>query len=280
MTFVAVLIVYLVIQYGDGGRWLRHDGWFARWSRWVGALSIRTDEISLLTMVLAPVVLLGCVLVLVSTVSDWLLLIVAVPILLYSLGRGELTLHMQAYMAAVQRGDNVAATEVAAALGGEVSAADKWPVLHRIMLAVSGYAGFERLFAVLFWFVLLGPLGALLYRLLALAYGNEENTDTVRLVAARGLWLMEWPAVRVLGLSFALTGNFISCFQNWRTTLTGYNRATSEVLESCVHGALSVQSSDLTRSDITELELNALLPLFSRTMILWLCALAIITIIG
>ena len=280
MTFLAILIVYAVIQYGDAGRSLQHDGWFSRWSQWVRDRQLAQEELSLLLQVLAPVVLLGVVLGLLAAISSWLLLLCAVPVLLYSLGRNELSGRVQNYIDAYKRGDNVAATQAAASLGGPVDNADDWSTLNRIMLSTAGYAGFERLFAVVFWFALLGPLGALLYRLLALVCEDDNNSDALRLTAARALWLMEWPAVRVLGLSFALSGNFVSCFHNWRKQVLGYDRSTAEVLEDCIHGALSVDANEVTCADITEKELEALLPLLSRTMVLWLCVLAVFTLIG
>lgn len=280
MTFLAILIVYLVIQYGDAGRSLQHDGWFGRWSQWVRNRQLPQEELSLLLQVLVPVALLGIVLALLATISSWLLLLCAVPVLLYSLGRHELSGRVQSYIDAYNRGDNVAATEVAASLGGPVDTADDWPMLNRVMLSAAGYAGFERLFAVVFWFALLGPVGALLYRLLALVCEDDNNPDALRQTAARALWLMEWPAVRVLGLSFALSGNFVSCFHNWRNQVLGYDRSTAEVLEDCVHGALSVDAHEVTCADITEKEVEALLPLLSRTMVLWLCVMAVFTLIG
>ncbi len=279
MVFLAILIVYGFIQFGDGGRALQRDQWFLKWSRWVDSLAIANAEINLSLLVLGPVVVLLLVLGAVSSISSWLLLVFAVPLLLYSLGRSELSAPVHEYVAAYRRNDNVAATEIAASLGVEVDESEDWWCLHRGMLQAAGYCGFERLFAVLFWFMLLGPVGAVLYRLLALTCEQESNAEGLRLAAARALWLMEWPAVRVLGISFALSGNFVGCFTHWREELLGYRRSTASVLESYIHGALNVNSTDVTQEDITEKELEALLPLLSRTMVLWLCALALVTII-
>lgn len=280
MVFLAILIVYGVIQFGDGGRALQRDEWFYRWSQWVETLGLPGQELRVSVTVLGPVLALALALNIVEGISSWLLLLCAVPLLLYSLGRSELSSPIHEYVAAYRRNDNVAATEIAVSLGVEVDDDDGWWALHRGMLQAAGYLGFERLFAVLFWFILLGPVGAVLYRLLALACENQDSTSEMRHTAARALWLMEWPAVRVLGLSFALSGNFVGCFNHWREELLGYRRSTACVLETAIHGALNVNSTDVTQEDITEKELEALLPLLSRTMILWLCILAIVTIVA
>ncbi len=58
MVFLAILIVYGVIQFGDGGRALQRDQWFFNWTRWVNNLAIGNAEINLSLMVLGPVLVL------------------------------------------------------------------------------------------------------------------------------------------------------------------------------------------------------------------------------
>jgi AmpE protein len=52
--------------------------------------------------------------------------------------------------------------------------------------------------------LILGPIGALMYRLVFLANQKDSENELVD----RWLWLLEWPVARVVGISFALTGNF------------------------------------------------------------------------
>src|SRR5690606_25380735 len=54
---------------------------------------------------------------------------------------------------------------------------ENWAELDRRMLALVSYRGFERTFAVLFWFVVLGPAGALLYRLSSLYLDYQSSGD-------------------------------------------------------------------------------------------------------
>lgn len=67
------------------------------------------------------------------------------------------------------------------------------------------YAGFARWFPPLFYFALLGPLGALAYR--AVAVLTAEGPDDGRL---RLLWLLDWVPARLLVLTFALAGDFLA----------------------------------------------------------------------
>src|SRR5690606_9202335 len=64
------------------------------------------------------------------------------------------------------------------------------------------YHAFSRLFVVLFWFALLGPVAALFYRLNKL-YPNKQNA-----FVATAKRYIEWPCARLFVFSLALLGNF------------------------------------------------------------------------
>ena len=77
----------------------------------------------------------------------------------------------------------------------------------------------HRWFGVLFWFLLLGPVGALLYRLAAFsAEGAFARTlPPTTLAGARSLHaVLDWPVAQLMTLSMALVGNFDAVFTAWR----------------------------------------------------------------
>jgi AmpE protein len=81
------------------------------------------------------------------------------------------------------------------------------------------YAGFERWFAVVFWFFLLGPAAALFYRILQLLARLPNGPAAERALLLRWLEWIEWLPARLLGLAFAVAGNFVGCVRVWRATL-------------------------------------------------------------
>ncbi|MBB6520919.1 regulatory signaling modulator protein AmpE [Pseudoteredinibacter isoporae] len=89
------------------------------------------------------------------------------------------------------------------------------------------------------------------------------------------LWLLEWPVVRVLGLSFAITGNFISCMQRWRDSLLCFKTPSKKVLGNAVGGALDIDVDCKLDCESICCEMEALQSLFFRTGLFWLCALAV-----
>lgn len=92
---------------------------------------------------------------------------------------------------------------------------------------------------------------------------------------AKLIWLLEWPVVRVLGLSFAITGNFISCMQRWRDSLLCFKTPSKKVLGNAVGGALDIDVDCKLDCESICCEMEALQSLFFRTGLFWLCALAV-----
>lgn len=292
MTLLSVVIAYLILRWWGAAKPLHHDNWYYRWCDWVAdqpALSRFPVSIAALS-ILGPVLVLLLALVLASAIWYWLQLLIAVPVLLYAAGRGKYSGIAMHYLRARQRQDWAEAVACYQSLvipaQGEGEPAEwtsvdqpDWTGLDQQMLTAISYRGFERTFAVLFWFILLGPAGALLYRLSTLYLRVDPDQLPSQQYARRWLWLLEWPAARVLGLSFALTGNFVGCIHSWRNQLWSTEQPTARVLAQYVLGALQVDEALPVSADSTEREFKATLSLFSRTLIFWLCVLAVVVVL-
>lgn len=301
MIFLSLIVVLLLVQWWGSGAPLQYDAWFIRWSdtlksvRFIGGSPVVHFTLTLLI----PAVILALLVYGITTLlsANWLFFIY-VPALLYSLGRGNFSAEVKAYIAASERGDNVVASKLSDELRGgamadEISAevAD-WSALHRETLRVISYRGFERMFAVLFWFFIFGAVGALVYRL-SVIYRERETVATARgRLAARWLWLVEWPAVRVMGLTWALVGNFETCYRCWQARLLDVKHSSTILLNHNLRGALGVGDPDMGGCDTADNEpvirpdepvyslslIKSSLPLFSRSLLLWVCVIALITL--
>lgn len=275
MSFLVVMMVFVIVQYWGSGEPLHRDRWWQHWAA-TSSRSFSSDGAILLLQVLLPVVVVWWLLHWLAGVSSLLLMLVSVPALLYCLGRGDFSQWVKGYIEAFKRNDNEVAAEYAQRLGVVTDAIDGWSELHHAVLQRVTYRAFERMFVTIFWFVLLGIPGALLYRLAQFARQRSDNPDAVRLLAARLAWILEWPVVRVLGCSLALTGNFMGAFQSVMDSLLSFERSTEDELERMVHGALNVNDCELVQEGVTESEIEALQPLLSRSLVLWLCVLGLI----
>ncbi len=270
--FIVILAIGFLQVWGANNP-LHKDRWFYNWCRFLkGKESVPKTEVALLAgKIGVPMVVVALFGVVLGGISSWLLLPYGVVILLYSFGRGEFNDLVNEYIFACNQDDWEEALVQAKGLNVSVENLKEgdWSTLHQHFLDEAGYKGFERMFAVLFWFFLLGPMGALAYRLVRLDQVREEG-DVGGELSARLLWILEWPVVRVLGLSFAFTGNFTGCYLRWKECLVCFHRSTIEVLSNSILGALSVDDELDQTCDVTKKELGLLVRLYTRTLWFWL----------
>lgn len=275
--FIVVLSIAFLQVWGAANP-LHKDAWFSYWANKVEKLSIKNQNVNFIVTVALPVVALVSLQLVLAYLSPWLLLPLGMLVLLYSFGRGEFGDIVSEYTKACYIEDWPSALERASRLGvsTEGLAENDWPSLHKHVLDEAGYRGFERMFAVLFWCFSLGPAAAFLYRL---SFMYSRNNHPEHPFAAKFLWVLEWPAVRLLGLSFALTGNFVGCFQRWKECFFCATRSTISVLSPLILGALLVDDEMAQTGEVTRKELNLLTSLYTRTLWLWLATAAILIIL-
>lgn len=251
MIFLS-LIAVLAIMYWSAptAAILQRDAWFV----WMINRLRRLPAVSsfpLLPMILALALpLLGialCIFAIIYFLSANFLFFLYVPVLLYSLGRGDFLVDVNNYIDTANRGDSVAASKLVDDLCGraanDISSAptSDWKGLHTQALKVISYRGFERTFAVLFWFVIAGAInasavGALLYRLSVIYREQTIPNSNEAFLADKWLWLIEFPVVRLMGLTWAFVGNFDS--SPLRDSLADVENSSMTILNNSLRGAL------------------------------------------
>lgn len=246
MIFLS-LIAVLAIMYWSGSTAaiLQRDGWFIWLLNRLRSLPA-VSSFPLLPMILALalplLVMILCIWVIVYFLSANFLFFLYVPVLLYSVGRGDFLADVNNYIDTANRGDSVAASKLVDDLCGraanDISSAptSDWKGLHTQALKVISYRGFERTFAVLFWFFIAGAVGAVLYRLSAIYREQTTPNSSEAVLAEKWLWLIEFPAVRLMGLTWAFVGNFDSC--PLRDSLADTENASMTILNNSLRGAL------------------------------------------
>ncbi len=191
---------------------LRRFDWFSAWLGWLGRASWfgneRLVELSLLAALLAPLLVLGALLwLLAQPFHGALAFLAAIGLLFYAWGPRDLDREVENVLAAEDADARAAALRALLPhpAQGEV------PAEREAVLAALAATGLRRWFAVLLWFLLLGPLGALGYRLTQIA-AEVEHPDRlpagVRTAASRLLALLDWLPARLVAFSLALVGDF------------------------------------------------------------------------
>jgi AmpE protein len=152
--------------------------------------------------------------------------------------------------------------------------------------------GLRRWFAVLFWFLLLGPFGALLYRLLALLAEGPLLQRLPAASAAAGKWLLtmlEWPVAQLMTLSMALVGNFDTVLRAWRAAHgNSWSLQTfflGAVARASVSAELREEAHDYTDAGLVPVwrrlpEVRDAMSLVWRVLLLWMVVLAALVIAG
>ena len=101
------------------------------------------------------------------------------------------------------------------------------------------------LFAPLFWFVLLGPAGAVLYRLAYLLCQAWRDQDhAFREFSQRLFDWIDWLPARFSAASFAVVGDFEDAVYCWRTQASLWSDRAIGILLASGAGALGVKLGD------------------------------------
>lgn len=278
MTLIIILISIAIDKFSYGIQNLRRFEWFRRYRRWMlTALAQDWPAALRLVLLLAPPLIL--LEILYAGVGDFFDFLLAIVVLVLCLGPRDLTEQVQDYLDACEREDHETAARYAAELcsGETVEApAQLGQVIDHILVEIN-----ERYLAVIFWFVVLGPFGALLYRLTTLARREpdapELNGDF--LDAARGLHgILAWIPARICALSYALTGSMSDALNNWREYDTEHARyfadRTAGILIMTGRGALSLDAGYVLDKEtvVQTLELG------NRALLIWIILIALLTL--
>lgn len=132
----------------------------------------------------------------------------------------------------------------------------------------------ETLFAVIFWFALLGPIAALVYRLVERSSHIHASYPALSKAADRVRAILDYIPVRLFSILYALGGNFVRTGQFWIDNLLSelsYNRS---FIEKSGRIALGLEeSTDLTLENYTQA-----LALTDRSLVLFLVIVFAVTL--
>lgn len=97
-----------------------------------------------------------------------------------------------------------------------------------------------QLFAVLFWYILAGPIAALTYRLISLCINiNSVNEQAIQITD-----ILNWIPARITALLFLLVGNFQRGFSTFIQYFLSNPNANDQMLRECGLQAVRIGESD------------------------------------
>lgn len=285
MTLVAILISLVLDRLlGQLPDWRRYRFLtsFARWIYELPRLKILHGAFGVL-ITLFPLLL--AIMLLQAWLDEGILnvpgLIVATTVLLYCLGPRDLDRDVDDFRTAHNSGDDelikVAAGHIVA---GHVP--DSEQERNRAVTDAIFSEANERMFAVLFWFSVLGPVGAVLFRGASVLRNTTATGDWGEYHPAAALLhdILAWIPARLLALCFGLSGHFDGAIHVWRNMdderPSAFVRRGGEFLVKMGNGAL-----DLKPYEGVELEdVAAAMGLVWRSIVIWAVVIALLTLAG
>ena len=253
---------------------------------------------------LIPVILLAVVLVLpVFAVIFSLLdpdnplpfLLLAIVVLLFSLGPRDIGEEIDEYCQALESADDEQIQHATKAIVEGDVPEDERERIARVEEAVCIQAN-NRLFAIIFWFVVLGPLAAWTYRVTDLirrravftAARDEESAGNAARFRDAAVMLHGWFAwipARLTAVGYATAGNFDEAFAALRTPTAERDASTSEHSEHLLArvGLAALSIEDRPDETATERGVRGAIAakrLVFRLLVIWVVVIAAMTLYG
>jgi len=218
MTIIAILLAFGLCHFiRDLGRF-RQNKWLTGWVNFCndafGKLPGWPDILGFLVIIAIPLIVLLLINhLLLSALGITGQFLLALVVLIYSFGPRDLDTDV---LEIVEAEDEEQRTEALQALLGKPVPEDPEECRAAAVEAVFGEA-LRRWFAIIFWFALLGIVGAFLYRMVDwLVRDDEQLTGDQTGLFLRLRQIMDWPAAQLMTLSLAIATDFDSVLAAWK----------------------------------------------------------------
>jgi len=264
------------------------DGFFdlgIRLGNRAGRLAALAIALVLLALASAPVVIVHLLLAQDTFGWQFAYVVFALLVVFVCLGPRDLDSEVDEYCEALDAGDQERATRVLMELSeARLRGDDEIEAVERAIFVQAP----NRVFGVVFWFVLLGPVGAWLFRTADLCRrraafeatrdpgSNRHLLEAIRQIHAVLLWV----PVRLAALGYALSGSFEEAHEHWRAR---------DVMSLPLHRRNDSLSADIGRAAMagmldqpenSSMAARNAMRLVTRTLFIWLSVIALMTLFG
>jgi AmpE protein len=220
-------------------------------------------------------------------------LVLAIIILFFSLGPKDIGEDVAEYCRAIEDDDADRIEETAKSLIESSVPDNAEDRIRKVEESVCIQAN-NRLFAVVFWFVLLGPVGAWTYRVTDLIRrravfnglrDDSDDNDAVVVAAEMVHGWLAWIPARLTAIGYAMSGSFDGALTAWRQAHAGerlpQHHHSEQLLARVGVGALALQ--DVEGENISERGIRgakAANGLVIRLFIIWAAVISLMTLAG
>ena len=290
MTIIAILLSFGLCHFiRELGRF-RKSGWLTTWVEFAndafGKLPGWDGVLGFLLIIGVPLVVLLLInqvfMTLLGTTGAFLL---AIAVLIYTFGPRDLDTEVAGIL---EEDSEEHRREALGVLLGHPAPEDPDECRANAVESVFREA-LRRWFGVIFWFALLGIIGAFLYRVVDWLVNEEHQlSDDQKGLYRRMQQIMDWPAAQLMTLSLAIATDFDSVFKAWKQyhdeqghgLFEGNNGFLLASARSIVLTGHAARDGYADQLEGPMLGLQQAMDLTWRLLGVWLTALALLLLVG
>jgi len=258
MQLLALIIAYLICHVVPKPQRFRNFSWFNRWSSWFNdVIKINIKEITVILIIAIPVIAIDFILYGVFTTTLGGLLI-SVLVLSYCIGPESIE-------------EDVESNQLHEKLG--ISKNAKIPVLIKKMTQES----LKRWFGVFFWYLVLGIVGALMYRFSERLDYYTTGKDNTKPVTQKLMKVLNYPVVWMMVLSLAIASDFERIFKKCKPFMNVNN--VMKLDDTFLYDAadFAVENCEVEEEDKKSIE-QVTIGVLKRMLVVWLVFVSILVI--
>jgi membrane protein required for beta-lactamase induction len=290
MKFLAILVGVAVELYVLQIQQVRQFGWFARWSdflmRNLQRLPMMDGRIGVLVIILPIVFLvlyldyeLGRMIELNKMYSVFGFLFYS-AVLIYGLGPQDPIRTVDDYMDCVEHADlrtaQVRAEQVLGQVITEPVAEYAARIKEMLLIRVN-----DNIVGPIVWFVLIGPIGVVLFRLSCELKERFTGMQGGLALASQELYLIvAWLPARVCAMSYAFAGSFVDTVANWRHVSDLWLADSNTLLIRSGMGSVGDVNEEEDEEISALQSLANVLAMVKRSVLILITLLAVMIIVG
>ncbi len=273
--------VTAVDYYTDPEHLLKYINWARRQAKKL--TPEENDKVETLAIVIPAVLIIGVIQFLLQDFFFHIpTFIFGAAVLIYCLGSRNFDKMVEPFIESWEQGDyNAAAYNALVFENPEAHDKTDTTTLPEKVVKTLIIGSNEKMFAILFWFMLLGPVGAFAYRccLIMRDYNNHEcaTSDHCNLLIDKLVFYIDWIPSRITAISFAIAGSFVESFEAWLHIPHSSNNSNHNILLAAGLGSLKMDAS-VDKENYGAEEVRDARDLITRTTYVWLAVIAILTL--
>ncbi|KPJ94347.1 MAG: hypothetical protein AMJ53_05445 [Gammaproteobacteria bacterium SG8_11] len=297
MSLLVILLGITIDKFAESIESIRKFDWFIQYSGWMRQKlqqwSLRNDTVILLIILFVPVFVIALLYQQLNDLLSLLGFVFSVAIFVFCIGPRDVHNRANKYVEALERGEQTEANELASEILDAQPVPENESQLIRKINETLLIGANNNFLGMVFWFMILGPVGAVIYRLnlvllKSLTKPIQDDTTGELPAGSNGFYqstqllfsIINWIPSHLTAITYAVTGSFVDAIHQWKIHKS-YDHldpdAANNMLIDTGFGAIQLEHENKVFDGQT---IYDVLGLCRRTIIFWITVVAILTLAG